>query len=101
MDEPLDESEFELVMSDSSGSSASSVASTPQEKQKEEGVTIQCPICLDSTVAEMKAQKKRLYSTHCGHLFCRLCIKKTVAENKKCPTCSGFLGFKRIHPVFL
>lgn len=46
----------------------------------ETGVEIECPICLQVHVKNVK-------KTPCNHLFCGHCITKWLSKNKACPIC--------------
>lgn len=69
--------------------------------------SIHCPICLE-TLAELKANKKRLKSTLCGHILCNLCLDATFKSNGDscsksifCPTCRTKLTKAKIHDLYL
>lgn len=52
-----------------------------------------CPICMD--------EMKEATSTKCGHVFCKSCIEKALAVQKKCPTCRMKCIAKSIFRIFL
>ncbi|KAG6781241.1 hypothetical protein POTOM_014132 [Populus tomentosa] len=52
-----------------------------------------CPICMD--------EMKEATSTKCGHVFCKSCIEKALAVQKKCPTCRMKCLAKSIFRIFL
>ncbi|KAJ6388423.1 hypothetical protein OIU77_026901 [Salix suchowensis] len=52
-----------------------------------------CPICMD--------EMKEATSTKCGHVFCKNCIEKALAVQKKCPTCRTKCIAKSIFKIFL
>ncbi|KAI5601154.1 hypothetical protein POPTR_001G082200v4 [Populus trichocarpa] len=52
-----------------------------------------CPICMD--------ELQEATSTKCGHVFCKNCIKKALAVQKKCPTCRMKCRAKSIYRIFL
>lgn len=52
-----------------------------------------CPICMD--------EMKEATSTKCGHVFCKNCIEKALAVQKKCPTCRTKCIAKSIFRIFL
>jgi len=40
-----------------------------------------CPVCMGPFVEET--------STKCGHIFCKACVKQSIAAQGKRPTCMG------------
>ncbi|GFR00074.1 transposon Ty3-I Gag-Pol polyprotein [Trichonephila clavata] len=50
------------------------------------GTTVECGICLE-TPREVSSSDKMLMSTVCGHIFCNLCITRSLKESKFCPKC--------------
>lgn len=61
-----------------------------------------CPICLE-TIQDLKKQNKRLMSTICGHILCKVCATSLIRTSRKieCPTCRKLLLEKDIHNLFL
>ena len=60
----------------------------------------QCPICLDTYRDILKHSK--LYTTYCGHIFCRKCISSSLTVSKQCPTCrTPVNGKDSVHPLYL
>lgn len=55
--------------------------------------TFSCPICMGNLVEEM--------STKCGHIFCKICIKASIAAQGKCPTCRRKITIKDTIRVYL
>ncbi|KAH0664797.1 hypothetical protein KY285_026003 [Solanum tuberosum] len=55
--------------------------------------TFSCPVCMGPLVDEM--------STKCGHIFCKVCIKASIAAQGKCPTCRRKLAMKDTIRVYL
>ncbi|CAN4113742.1 unnamed protein product [Withania somnifera] len=55
--------------------------------------TFSCPVCMGPLVEEM--------STKCGHIFCKACIKASIAAQGKCPTCRRKLSMKDTIRVYL
>ncbi|CAN4102085.1 unnamed protein product [Withania somnifera] len=55
--------------------------------------TFNCPVCMGPLVEEM--------STKCGHIFCKACIKASIATQGKCPTCRRKIGIKDTIRVYL
>ncbi|KAF3682138.1 putative glutaredoxin-C14-like [Capsicum annuum] len=55
--------------------------------------TFSCPVCMGPLVEEM--------STKCGHIFCKACIKASVAAQGKCPTCRRKMTMKDTIRVYL
>ncbi|KAJ6701963.1 ELFLESS ISOFORM B [Salix koriyanagi] len=51
-----------------------------------------CPICMD--------ELEEATTTKCGHVFCKNCIKKALAVQKKCPTCRMKCRAKSIYRIF-
>ncbi|KAL1826168.1 hypothetical protein ACET3Z_012946 [Daucus carota] len=55
--------------------------------------TFTCPVCMGPYVEEM--------STKCGHIFCKKCIRASIAVRGKCPTCRGKISMKNTIRVYL
>ncbi|XP_057482914.1 uncharacterized protein LOC130769701 isoform X2 [Actinidia eriantha] len=55
--------------------------------------TFKCPVCMGQLTEEM--------STKCGHIFCKSCIKASIAAQGKCPTCRRKITMKDTHRVYL
>lgn len=55
--------------------------------------TFSCPVCMGPLVEEM--------STKCGHIFCKACIKASIAAQSKCPTCRRKITMKDTIRVYL
>ncbi|KAI7984577.1 Sterol 3-beta-glucosyltransferase UGT80A2 [Camellia lanceoleosa] len=55
--------------------------------------TFSCPVCIGLLVEEM--------STKCGHIFCKSCIKTTIAAQGKCPTYWRKITFKDSIRIYL
>ena len=55
--------------------------------------TFNCPVCMGQLAEEM--------STKCGHIFCKSCIKASIAAQGKCPTCRRKITMKDTHRVYL
>ncbi|CAN4115792.1 unnamed protein product [Withania somnifera] len=55
--------------------------------------TFSCPICMGTLVEEM--------STKCGHIFCKACIKASIAAQGKCPSCRRKITMKDTIRVYL
>ncbi|CAK9163440.1 unnamed protein product [Ilex paraguariensis] len=70
---------------------ARNVASPPPPPPKEP--TFNCPVCMGPLVEEM--------STKCGHIFCKVCIKASIASQRKCPTCRRKVTMKDTIRVYL
>ncbi|KAL0969058.1 hypothetical protein UPYG_G00222150 [Umbra pygmaea] len=62
--------------------------------------TISCPICMD-TYGEIVGGGRMLVSSQCGHLFCNLCIRDSLAKTQKCPTCRKKLNDQQCHPIYI
>lgn len=56
-------------------------------------LTFSCPVCMGPLVEEM--------STKCGHIFCKACIKASIAAQGKCPTCRRKMSMKDTIRVYL
>ncbi|CAI0380289.1 unnamed protein product [Linum tenue] len=53
-----------------------------------------CPVCMSDLIEPT--------STKCGHIFCKECLRKSLASsNKKCPTCRQKVGRRGIFRVYL
>ncbi|CAI9107405.1 OLC1v1006753C1 [Oldenlandia corymbosa var. corymbosa] len=70
---------------------ASNAAPAPPPPPKEP--TFNCPVCMGPLVEEM--------STKCGHIFCKACIKASIAAQNKCPTCRRKVTMKELIRVYL
>ncbi|XP_074643085.1 E3 ubiquitin-protein ligase RNF4-like isoform X2 [Tubulanus polymorphus] len=79
---------------------------TPTKKSNREeddftpGRAVSCPVCLDN-YRQIRASKRTLMSTVCGHVFCSECINGAINIQRRCPTCRKKLNKKQIHPLFL
>ncbi|KAJ8367658.1 hypothetical protein AAFF_G00313880 [Aldrovandia affinis] len=62
--------------------------------------TISCPVCLD-TYGEIMESGRLVVSTRCGHLFCSLCLRDSLAKTHTCPTCRKKLNHKQYHPIYI
>ncbi|XP_070540046.1 E3 ubiquitin-protein ligase RNF4-like [Ptychodera flava] len=80
--------------STSTGTSSSSADALSPKR------VITCPICMDDE-KQIKANKRQLMSTVCGHIFCNKCIRGAVQTQHKCPTCRKKLSMRQFHPIFL
>ncbi|KNC54784.1 uncharacterized protein AMSG_01636 [Thecamonas trahens ATCC 50062] len=56
-------------------------------------VALQCAVCLDAITTPT--------STTCGHVFCKLCIRKAISRTRRCPMCRKSLTLRQTHPIFL
>ena len=67
----------------------------PEEKES-------CKICLDS-FDFIKKSGREIYTTPCGHLFCKKCLLDSLARstNKNCPICRERVKVNLIHRVYL
>ncbi|XP_016484695.2 uncharacterized protein LOC107805214 [Nicotiana tabacum] len=61
----------------------------PQPKEP----AFSCPVCMGPLVEEM--------STKCGHIFCKACIKASIAAQHKCPTCRRKITMRDTIRVYL
>ncbi|XP_035914139.1 uncharacterized protein LOC118512990 [Anopheles stephensi] len=65
------------------------------ETRTSRGVDIICPICYE-TLANRQA-----LSTACGHVFCAVCLRRSLKLAKKCPVCKkGLTKANGMHPVY-
>lgn len=53
-----------------------------------------CAICLQSP------KNRHPYSTSCGHIFCKVCIKRALRAKSSCPTCNRNITFRETHPLY-
>lgn len=52
---------------------------------------LKCPICIE-TFVDIKKRGGKTVVTKCGHLFCQLCLKKSISDNdRKCPKCRKYI----------
>lgn len=56
---------------------------------------LECPICFRDL------KHREVVSTFCGHLFCKVCIEKSIQVHKVCPSCNKAVDERKIHPVYL
>merc|ERR1719369_2698524 len=59
-----------------------------------------CPVCLDS-YAGVKKKGNQVLSTCCGHIFCSVCLPRSLATSDRCPTCRHKVGPNDYHPIYL
>ncbi|KAJ6307885.1 hypothetical protein OIU76_017632 [Salix suchowensis] len=69
------------------------VSGLPQAVPPPAAPAFRCPICMD--------ELEEATTTKCGHVFCKNCIKKALAVQKKCPTCRMKCRAKSIYRIFL
>lgn len=55
----------------------------------------ECPVCLEDF-----SQSRPMYSTFCGHVYCKDCIFQVLRTSKKCPNCRKSLNKNKIHPIY-
>ncbi|KAI0983562.1 hypothetical protein GJ496_007295 [Pomphorhynchus laevis] len=60
-----------------------------------------CGVCFDSITA-LLSNRKKLYSTLCGHIFCQQCIYGVLSAGlqAKCPICRNRVSNTSIHQIF-
>lgn len=58
------------------------------------GVTFECCLCLDSF------SSGKIFSTKCGHLFCKPCFEKSIENRNVCPTCQTATSSTDLHPIY-
>lgn len=61
---------------------------------------IKCPICMENA-ATFERRGSQMVVTTCGHVFCSNCIQRSIAEQRKCPTCRKKLTVRQFHPLYL
>lgn len=69
-----------------------------------------CPICME-TFSEIKASKRNLMTTRCGHIFCSTCLAmvkkpgktsaRRIVDVVECPTCRKVMHWEACHPIYL
>ena len=70
-----------------------------------------CPICFE-TFSEIKASKRNLMTTRCGHIFCSTCLERVKKPGRsttsrlpivfvECPTCRKAMHWEACHPIYL
>lgn len=57
-------------------------------------LTIECCICLE------RFPSGNIFSIKCGHLFCKPCFTKVMANRKECPTCNVATSSAQLHPIY-
>ena len=69
-----------------------------------------CPICFE-TFSEIKASKRNLMTTRCGHIFCSTCLERVKKPGRsttsrrpivvvECPTCRKAMHWEACHPIY-
>ena len=58
------------------------------------------PICME-TASTFEQRGCQVVSTNCGHIFCSACLRRTVTELHRCPTCRKRLTLKQYHTLYL
>ncbi len=74
-----------------------------EEQRRNEEISSSCKICLDS-FTWIKKKGGEIYSTNCGHLFCKGCIHNHLQNsrsNSRCPICRKAISTDTIHPIYL
>lgn len=72
----------------------------PPPKSPSSSHGISCPICMESSKT-FTATGRTLVTTKCGHLFCDICIKRSIQLMHKCPTCFTKLTVKQYHRIYI
>lgn len=62
--------------------------------------SMNCPVCTIS-FDDLKTQSITLSSTKCGHVFCKRCLKDSLAVNRVCPTCRVSTPKNGFHNLYL
>jgi hypothetical protein len=86
-------------------------ASASDDIEQNEELAASCKVCLDS-FASIKTEGGQIYSTKCGHLFCKECIYDCLTLNSRdswrgrwrtsqCPICRETISINSIHRIFL
>lgn len=60
---------------------------------------VSCLLCC-KTYAEIMQNGNGMMSTVCGHMFCKLCLRKSLEKTHTCPKCRTKLTRKQYHPVY-
>ncbi|XP_063059918.1 E3 ubiquitin-protein ligase RNF4-like [Engraulis encrasicolus] len=60
---------------------------------------VSCLVCR-KTYAEITQDGNGMMSTVCGHMFCKLCLEKSLEKSHSCPKCRTKLTRKQYHPVY-
>jgi len=68
-------------------------ADTESADNKKHLKALECAVCL--------GEMRQVTATTCGHVFCLLCIRKTIQVMKCCPLCKKKLTLRSIHPLYL
>lgn len=63
-------------------------------KLSKENSLLLCIICLECF------SSGNIFSTKCGHLFCKPCFDKTIEKRKTCPNCNAPTDANELHPIF-
>ena len=74
--------EFNMLLSEAIGTVPVGVKN-PESVLNEARAQEQCPICYDATTD---------VETLCGHMYCKPCIVKWLADHKSCPVCKTDLA---------
>ncbi|XP_077136282.1 E3 ubiquitin-protein ligase RNF4 [Ranitomeya variabilis] len=62
--------------------------------------SVTCPICMDG-YSEIVQSGRLIVSTKCGHIFCSQCLRDSIKNMAKCPTCRQKLTAKQYHPIYI
>ncbi|XP_073430568.1 E3 ubiquitin-protein ligase RNF4 [Dendrobates tinctorius] len=62
--------------------------------------SVTCPICMDG-YSEIVQNGRLIVSTKCGHIFCSQCLRDSLKNIAKCPTCRQKLTPKQYHPIYI
>lgn len=57
-------------------------------------ITLDCAICMESFGSG------RIFSTKCGHLFCRNCYTQATSYSSACPLCKETCYQRDLHPLY-
>jgi len=61
--------------------------------------TCVCNICYDD-YREIRESQRQIMSTTCGHIFCCVCIDKSLERFESCPVCRRGLNQNQLYPLF-
>lgn len=61
---------------------------------------IRCRICMDG-YSEIERDRRHIYSTECGHIFCSHCLHTTLKYTHNCPVCLKKIGRHQYHRIYI
>lgn len=83
--------EWELIIDDIKGLTEDTVTNAVKPSVRG-AVEMECPICFENLI------NRTVYTTLCGHMFHRACLRESVQRKRECPQCrKEYKGGIKIH----